>query len=656
MKRNKSTWFAVAVLGGSIAFQPLAYADDFTGRAAGEMDKIYNQRLDQIRRSNDPPEVKAQKIRQLADEYNQAMGTGTNGGLAGAMNRTGSAIGSGTNVPRQPGFWDKAGEKALDIIAELLKQAITNWMNKPTEENLRKIEALERERDRMMNERNNPVADNPANGFGRPVYDSNGNVIGWDRDGDGRPDSTDTNGDGRPDAFNGGSNDNGYADPYEYLDGGAAGTTGGGTSLASGSRPIYDAAGNLMGFDTNGDGMVDLAASNPAAPANSAGGGASVGGSGGAGVSGGAAAGGIAEGKEGEDKEKEDKEKEDLAVGEGKDGVKTGKDGKTADGKRDRNGDGVDDDRQLEVVMGRFIVLPKVDPLNPDATPTPGVRPAAGGAANVRPGTAGAQPGGPAAAPTKPLEDDWNDAEDNGDKGPDDWGEEWGDEWGDGSGGGAGSGGGWGGSGNGAQPGKPAKPGQPGQPGATRARPGKETEIVDQLIRVETVIAEWRKQAKEEANGARDPYAFHDGAGMQGADGKTEDPLAEYRLPDGKLDLTRVDIWIVERDSWKEGQEPRRFMVTVDEAAIDTINPMPGHYVMCRGVMSKVESLDPRVLDEIKGAVKKLDLVQVVLQSETPPEEGMNPDGTPATPGEPGAKPGTKPNPGGGAAPTDEDW
>src|SRR5690606_16950137 len=125
-----------------------------------------------------------------------------------------------------PGFWDKVGDTALSLIADLLKNAIKNWMDNPTDENLKRIEELEAERDRLLNDRNNPDPGTGSDsGVGRPIYDENGNVVGWDRDGDGRPDVTDSNGDGTPDNYNGGSNDTAYADPYEYLDGGPGGSS-----------------------------------------------------------------------------------------------------------------------------------------------------------------------------------------------------------------------------------------------------------------------------------------------------------------------------------------------------------------------------------------------------------------------------------------------
>lgn len=211
--------------------------------------------------------------------------------------------------------------------------------------------------------------------------------------------------------------------------------------------------------------------------------------------------------------------------------------------------------------------------------------------------------------PTGPVEDDWNDMEDNGDA-EDDWGDDWGDGWGDES--------------TTANRAGPAAPGA--LPGAASGAPAmgtasEATKLVDQLIRVETVIAEWRKKAKDEAEGKTDPYGFDDARGYRagGTTAASQDPLAELRGPDGKLDLTRCEIWIVDRDSWQEGKEPKRYQVTVTEDAIDQFDPIQGGYIVVRGILNDV-SVDQRVIQEIKGEVKKLDVVQVVLSEEKAPE------------------------------------
>lgn len=624
-------WFVTTVLGASMivpAGARAARADDVADRAAADMDRLYNRRLSEIRDSNMSDSEKISAINALMADRNAAM---RSAGMSGRLNQVGNATRSGNNTP---GFWDKAGTAAIGIIGELLKAAITNWMNNPTKENEARIAMLEAERDRLMNERNNPTNNDGTgtNGTGRPVYDSNGNIIGWDRDGDGRVDSTDNNGDGRSDGFNGGSNENGYADPYEYLDGGRTGTTGG--TVDSPRTPIYDGNGRFLGYDTNGDGRADsdLAANTPTGDV--AGGNANVAGGGPGGSSGAGGDEDDEDEEDEEDKDKDDKDKKDeeLATADGKDGVKTGEGtGRTADGKRDRNGDGKDDELQMETLLTRVVVVPKVDPLAATGTGT--------AVGSARPGTA--------VAPAKPLEDNWNDTADNGDrsKAPDEWGDEWGEDWG---------GDGWSTTGGKPKPNANGTGTAPAAGGATTPGMGatkpEDAQLVDELIRVETVVAEWRKVAKEEAEGKRDPYGFHDGAGYQGSDGMTQDPLAEFRGPDGKLDLTRVDVWLVERDSWKEGMEPRRFKVTVSEEALETFDPISGGYMMARGVVSEMK-LDPRVLAEIKGSVKKFDLVQVVLSSETPPEDPANAPPTPGAVPAPSTAPST-PAP----TPSGDDW
>lgn len=572
MKRSRRGWWVPALLGMAVLVYgapPMAVAQDKDTILArdAERDAFYKKRLDEISKGSYPSE---EARRQAYDEtYAEWLkGKQQTAGLVGSMDRVASDI-EAAAANRPPGFWDKVGDTALGIIGEALKEAIKNWMNNPNEENLRRIEELEAERDRLLTDRNNPDPNGggtgtDGSGVGRPVYDDNGNIVGWDRDGDGRPDTTDTNGDGTPDSYNGGTNDTAYADPYEYLNGSSA-TNPDGTVASTdptGTTSPTDPAGSLGGGGlSNGT------------PFNGSFGGGNNGGDEGSG-------------------EDDPKEGEELAAADaGEDGTPTGERGvpgshpKT---EKDKNGDGIDDEEQLVMISGRPIVLPKA---------TPG---AATGVAGNR-------------MPTGPVEDDWNDMEDNGDA-EDDWAS---NDWGDG----------WGEESTASQPAPGTTPALPGAAPAAPGTPGamgtasEATKLVDQLIRVETVIAEWRKKAKEASEGKTDPYGFDDARGYR-AGGTTEaskDPLAELRGPDGKLDLTRCEIWIVERDTWQEGKEPKRYQVTVTEDAIDQFDPIQGGYIVVRGIIGDV-TVDQRVIQEIKGEVKKVDVVQVVLSEEKAPE------------------------------------
>ncbi len=617
MKRSRyHGWWVPALLGVTVLVYgapPLAVAQDKESILAADRqrDAFYKKRLDEISRGTYPDE---EARRRAYDEtYAEWLkGKQQTAGLVGSMNKTAADIeNAGANRP--PGFWDKVGDTALGIIGEALKEAIKNWMNNPSEENLRRIEELEAERDRLLTERNNPDPNGgtgtDGSGVGRPVYDSDGNIVGWDRDGDGRPDMTDSNGDGTPDTYNGGTNDTAYSDPYEYLNGGGNGvdingdgipdidTNGDGIPDTPATGPSATNPGGLNMIDTNGDGIPDaIDANGDGIPDNIAGnmsgggGGITPGGNFNGGGSGGVGAPGEgAEGAPGEG---------DLAAADGEGGTPTGsgergKAGSFPKTEKDKNGDGIDDEEQLVMISGRPIVLPKA---------TPGA--AATGVAGNR-------------MPSGPVEDDWNDMEDNGDA-EDDWGDDWGDGWGDESTTGSQPAPGTRpGALPGAAPGAPAVPGAPGSMGTA----SEATKLVDQLIRVETVIAEWRKKAKDEAEGKTDPYGFDDARGYRagGTTKASQDPLAELRGPDGKLDLTRCEIWIVERDTWQEGKEPKRYQVTVTEDALDQFDPIQGGYIVVRGIIGDV-SVDQRVIQEIKGEVKKVDVVQVVLSEEKPPE------------------------------------
>lgn len=588
MKRSRrGGWWVPVLLGASVVVYgapPRALAQDKAAleRAARERQRLFEAELARIANAEVGPgkefATQADKTRAYDALYAEYLkGAERTNSITGAMDRLTREM-ENANANRPPGFWDKVGDTALSLISELLKGAIQNWLNNPNEENLRRIEELEAERDRLLNERNNPDPGTGTDGIGRPIYDDNGNVIGWDRDGDGRPDFTDSNGDGLPDSYNGGTNDLAYADPYEYLDGPGSGTSttddgSGGTSGTGTPGRMIDTNGDGIpdAIDTDGDGLPDMPYGNGLAGAS--GSGASMGGafngSSGVGTPGDAASG------------------DELAAADGgAGGTPTGESGEGKRGvagsfpktDRDRNGDGIDDEEQLVMISGRPIVLPKALP-----------EMAAGGVAGNR-------------MPSGPVEDDWNDMEDNGDA-EDDWGD-WGDDWGD-------------------EPSTKATQPAPGVPATPRpmGSASEATKLVDQLIRVETVIAEWRKQAKEEAEGKTDPYGFGDGKGYRagGTNKASQDPLAELRGPDGKLDLSRCEIWIIERDTWMEGKEPKRYQVTVTEDALDQFDPIQGGYIVIRGIVGDV-SVDPRVIQEIKGEVKKVDVVQVVFSDEKLPE------------------------------------
>jgi hypothetical protein len=569
MKRSptsKNAWWFPLLLAAAV----VTYGVPSTVWAQDDLRKLQQQEAsnaafyqEQLRAAYAENPINMEKVRALQDQYNASATRAA--GLAGQIERI-NADKAAAKANQPPGAGSKFLDMAMGVIGEALSAAIKNWMNNPNEENLRRIEELEAERDRLETIANNPDpggagGDSSTDGTGRPIFDDNGNLVGFDRDGDGVVDVTDSNGDGRGDTFNGETD--AYADPYEYLNTPTPTTP---TDPAA----IADAA------EDGGDGSAS-------------GGGANMGGSFGAGTSGGSDSGGEGEG-EGEGEEELAAEDED-----GK-GTKTGKedsDGDLATTERDKDGDGKDDKtgQPLEMISGRILVMAKADP----ALMGPG------GAVGNR-------------APSGPVEDDWNDMEDNGDS-EDDWGEDWGDDWGSEP------------STTATQPvpaagGTPAAP-APGAP-ARMGAASDTTKLVDQLIRVETVIAEWRKKAKEEAEGKNDPYGFEDAKGYASGQptATSADPLAELRGPDGKLDLARCEIWVIERDSWQEGQEPKRYQITVADDAIDQFDPIHGGYVVVRGIVGEVP-VETRVLQEIRGDVKKLEVVQVVLSQEEPPEGGV---------------------------------
>ena len=83
----------------------------------------------------------------------------------------------------EPGFWDKVGNKSIDIIGDMIAGLIQKWMDGGGEDDdlLNRINELQDERDRLTNERDNPEN---GDGMGRIITDPTGNY-GYDRDGDG---------------------------------------------------------------------------------------------------------------------------------------------------------------------------------------------------------------------------------------------------------------------------------------------------------------------------------------------------------------------------------------------------------------------------------------------------------------------------------------
>ena len=404
--------------------------------------------------------------------------------------------------------------------------------------------------------------------------------------------------------------------------------------------PIYGPNGEIIGYDRTGNGEVDAKDSDgdgavdtftggsyeddytdysdpsefayddytnvdtsdafiPDAVGNVGGGGASAGDSGGASLGG--DSGGGDEAAEDEEGEGEDEE------GEGEDGEDADDaDEDLADADSDSDSSGrssLDSDSEApeaKEYVGRIFVLPK-DMI-----------------------TAAAEGGVGAVGNQQPAEGDgfaddgWNDS-DNGDWADeeDDWGweeEEWGDE-----------------KKPAADPTAPAEPGVP----AMGAPLTPEEELLKQeIIQVEAEIAKWQKAEREKRLQQEDPYAFETTRALQS---EAEDPLKAYRNEDGKLDLTRVNVWIVVDDSWKQAEpaegegmgmaepgaeaadySPVRMRLIVPDELLDRFEPIPGGWVTLRGTPVEAE-FNPAIFPGLKGSVQDLDLVQVLAVTKEQP-------------------------------------
>jgi len=469
----------------------------------------------------------------------------------------------------RPSVWEQAGSQILQgLIAALMdvgKQKLNDWINGGGENDqlLDQIRDLEDERTRLEEELagGGPGSGGTDNGgLGEVITDPNGNT-GYDTDG------------------------NGFVDIPLYPDGSPSSPGNDGTD------PGLSAPGSVLpGPLTNSD-PASLDKDDNSLP-NVGGGGASLGGNSGPGFNFGGGAnpgdGGAlgANGAEGEDKDGDGEP--DGAAGAGgalgEAGSLDGAEGSAANGKAgSSSGDSETDEDgvALEKKFGRVIVLPKLE-----FEDLAGNRKANDNWSEEW------------------KDDSWDDSADNGDF-DEDWAddEDWGGEW-DAA----------------AKKGKKAAPAE-GESTETNAEDQQTAELVDQIIRVETAVAEWRKLEAKAKEAGVDPYGFQDEEmGYRASGDSSKDPFKDVRTKDGKIDLTKVDVWLIQDETWKDGEEPVRFRLKIDPEDITDFEPIHGGVAMIQGVMSEVD-VDKRVLDEIKGKVKEIEVRRVLLSAEKPPED-----------------------------------
>ncbi|MBX3465880.1 MAG: trypsin-like peptidase domain-containing protein [Planctomycetes bacterium] len=188
------TLLVLGLLGGS--------STALAQRAPAPIDRdAWLSRLGQALREDRPDEA----FDRFLQDWHKGPGAGLAGEVRGAGRRPADA-------PLGKDFWDVLGHDALGQVDGALHEALGRWADAPNGDNLGRVEALERVRDRMHGvgaPADGPIAEGAprAEGpHGREVRDAEGRVIGWDRDGDGVADLFDRDGDGVPDHFTGGSN------------------------------------------------------------------------------------------------------------------------------------------------------------------------------------------------------------------------------------------------------------------------------------------------------------------------------------------------------------------------------------------------------------------------------------------------------------------
>ncbi|MDF1666139.1 MAG: hypothetical protein P1V97_30565, partial [Planctomycetota bacterium] len=122
--------------------------------------------------------------------------------------------------------------------------------------------------------------------------------------------------------------------------------------------------------------------------------------------------------------------------------------------------------------------------------------------------------------------------------------------------------------------------------------------ILDDVIRIETVLDKWRKVAKAKKEGDVDVFALEKA---------NTDDLP--RNTAGELDFSKIEIWIVV--DWKES-EPKRYRLSFPIES--EFSPKQGQQVAVKGALEKIE-LPQDILDEIGGTVHGLEFDSVVLST-----------------------------------------
>ena len=524
-------------------------------------------------KDRDDPEV----LRHVnaAAAYGQAAGAAAkNEGLAGELERLRAQIERDKaraerdrEMYDKPSVWEQAGAQLLQALIGMLmdvgKQKLNDWVNGGGEDDqlLDQIRELEEERTRLEEE----LAGGGINGPGGPGNNGGlGEVItdangntGYDTDGNGFPDSP----------GNDGTNPI-LTTPGSVLPGGPLST-----DTPSSLDKDDSSADSVPGSVAGGGGIGSGGAAGPGLGFGGGGGTPSVG------------AGGLAPGAAGAEGpgSEEDPDAAGLAGAAGAGGEAGTLDGAEGDeGALGKSGSGANGEDGAapgtKKAFGRVIVLPKLE-----FEDLAGNRKANDDWSEEW------------------KDDSWDDSADNGDF-DEDWSndDDWGGEWD-----------------------AAAKKGKNkgSDVETTTAEDQKTAELVDQIIRVETAVAEWRQLEAKAKQAGVDPYGFKDEMGYRAAGEAEHDPFKDVRTKEGKIDLTKVDVWLISEETWRDGEEPVRYKLSIDPDDVTDFEPIHGGVAMVQGVVSEVD-VDKRVMEEIKGDVQVIEVERVLLSAEKPPAEG----------------------------------
>jgi hypothetical protein len=141
----------------------------------------------------------------------------------------------------------------------------------------------------------------------------------------------------------------------------------------------------------------------------------------------------------------------------------------------------------------------------------------------------------------------------------------------------------------------------------------KHDELGEGLLKVEATIIEWKRVEKALASGH---------APVIGDQKNEKDDFAEVRTKEGKIDVSRCELWLVDYHR----SDVKRYRLTFTAEQLDQIEPILGAQLAVKGAPAKVDDLPKGIEEDLPGDVARLDVVNVVafvkdVDPSAPPED-----------------------------------